>query len=194
MFVGTPFCPHCGGATMRPEDIEVPTVACPDCRVAMKQTRVGQTVLHECAKCFGIWVDAESFRRICAESERQADILGASKSTSAVTPATSATQKKLFRYRNCPKCGRLMNRYNFANASRVVIDSCKGDGVWFDRDELRQIVEFIRSGGLQLKGEREREHDAEKRRWQSMQRKADRDDDGWASNTNPSPSGFIILP
>ena len=181
MFVGTPFCPHCGGATTRPQDVEVPTVACPDCRVAMKQTCVGQTVLHECGKCFGVWVDADSFRRICAESERQADILGALKIASAATgaPATSPMQKKVFRYRNCPKCGRLMNRYNFANASGIVIDSCKGDGVWFDRDELRQVVQFVRSGGLQLKDQREREHDAEKRRWESIKRKVEFDEDGW---------------
>jgi Zn-finger nucleic acid-binding protein len=41
-----------------------------------------------------------------------------------------------------------MNRVNFAHHSNVVVDVCKGHGTWFDRDELRRIVEFIRAGGL----------------------------------------------
>jgi Zn-finger nucleic acid-binding protein len=42
-----------------------------------------------------------------------------------------------------------MNRVNFANCSHVVVDVCKQHGTWFDRDELRRIVEFIRAGGLE---------------------------------------------
>ena len=42
-----------------------------------------------------------------------------------------------------------MNRVNFARCSGVVVDVCKAHGTWFDRDELRRIVEFIRAGGLE---------------------------------------------
>jgi Zn-finger nucleic acid-binding protein len=41
-----------------------------------------------------------------------------------------------------------MNRVNFANFSGVIVDVCRQHGTWFDRDELRRIVEFIRAGGL----------------------------------------------
>ena len=41
-----------------------------------------------------------------------------------------------------------MNRVNFASCSTVVVDVCKTHGTWFDKDELRRIVEFIRAGGL----------------------------------------------
>jgi len=41
-----------------------------------------------------------------------------------------------------------MNRVNFARCSNVGVDVCKTHGTWFDRDELRRIVEFIRAGGL----------------------------------------------
>ena len=41
-----------------------------------------------------------------------------------------------------------MNRMNFAHCSGVIVDVCKPHGTFFDRDELRRIVEFIRSGGL----------------------------------------------
>ena len=41
-----------------------------------------------------------------------------------------------------------MNRVNFAHYSNVVVDVCKAHGTWFDRDELRRVIEFIRAGGL----------------------------------------------
>ena len=60
------------------------------------------------------------------------------------------------RYRPCAVCGELMNRFNFANCSGVILDSCKPHGVWFDPDELRRIVEFIRGGGLDMARDKER--------------------------------------
>jgi hypothetical protein len=44
------------------------------------------------------------------------------------------------------------------------VDVCKGHGTWFDRDELRRIVEFIRSGGLELAREKELAELEERRR------------------------------
>jgi hypothetical protein len=41
-----------------------------------------------------------------------------------------------------------MNRVNFANCSHVIVDVCQRHGTWFDKDELRRIIEFIREGGL----------------------------------------------
>ncbi len=49
-----------------------------------------------------------------------------------------------------------MNRRQFAGCSRVVVDWCKEHGTWFDRDELRQIVQFILDGGLAKAREREK--------------------------------------
>ena len=49
-----------------------------------------------------------------------------------------------------------MNRMNFARCSGVIVDVCRGHGVWFDRDELRGIIEFIRAGGLDLSRQKEK--------------------------------------
>ncbi len=59
------------------------------------------------------------------------------------------------RYLPCPECGALMNRVNFARCSGVVTDVCREHGSWFDRGELRGIVEFIRGGGMSVARERE---------------------------------------
>jgi Zn-finger nucleic acid-binding protein len=49
-----------------------------------------------------------------------------------------------------------MNRSNFARSSGVIIDICKKHGVWFDRDELPKIIDFITGGGMQRAREKER--------------------------------------
>src|SRR5205823_4078625 len=77
MFVGSRFCPHCGAASQEAKPAKQPGLHCPDCKVPMEQILLGETVLHECGRCHGFWVDADSFRRICAESERQTDVLRA---------------------------------------------------------------------------------------------------------------------
>lgn len=63
-----------------------------------------------------------------------------------VAPEIAGMEK--VRYVPCPVCKKLMNRVNFARCSNVVVDVCKTHGTWFDKDELRRIVEFIQRGGL----------------------------------------------
>ncbi|HMF57614.1 MAG TPA: zf-TFIIB domain-containing protein, partial [Pyrinomonadaceae bacterium] len=102
-----------------------------------------------------------SFNDICASSEQQSAVLG------AASPAPSNELKNdesRVRYVPCPECGQLMNRINFARCSGVIVDVCKGHGTWFDRDELRQIVEFIRAGGLDASRARELAKIEEERR------------------------------
>ena len=61
------------------------------------------------------------------------------------------------RYVKCPECAQLMHRVNFAKCSGIILDVCKGHGTWFDRDELQHIVEFIRTGGLDVSRNKEKE-------------------------------------
>ena len=66
-----------------------------------------------------------------------------------------------------------MNRVNFAKCSGVIVDVCKGHGTWFDRDELSQIVEFVRGGGLDVSRSREKAEIEEARRQLQQERLAD---------------------
>src|SRR5437763_16872400 len=152
IFDGTKFCPHCGARAVRTEEVEAKELRCPRCPDEMRLITVGSSRLQECPSCEGLWVDVESFNNICADREQQSAVLG------AASPAPSVELKNdesRVRYVPCPECGQLMNRINFARCSGVVVDVCKGHGTWFDRDELRQIVEFIRAGGLEASRERE---------------------------------------
>jgi Zn-finger nucleic acid-binding protein len=110
----------------------------------MEGVAVGASNLLECPKCEGIWADAESLEKICADREEQAAVLGM-----AVSLPDESGNLETVRYIPCPVCNKLMNRVNFANCSHVIVDVCKAHGTWFDKDELRRIVEFIRAGGLE---------------------------------------------
>ena len=102
----------------------------------------------------GVWADAASFKTICADRETQAAYLGEGSLLSG--PPISDPQSSPIVYRPCAVCAELMNRFNFAGCSGVILDSCRSHGVWFDPDELRRIVEFIRGGGLDLARDKER--------------------------------------
>jgi Zn-finger nucleic acid-binding protein len=68
-------------------------------------------------------------------------------------------------------CKRVMNRENFGRRSGVIIDVCKGHGVWFERQELQRVLAFIDSGGL----ERSRALDSERLREQERKSREQRD-------------------
>ena len=88
----------------------------------------------------------DTLRQICASREQQSAVLGMA---SHLPSNDGVAIEKHIRYLPCPICHKLMNRVNFANCSGVIVDVCLAHGTWFDRDELRRIVEFIRGGGLE---------------------------------------------
>ena len=142
MFAGSKHCPHCGAEASRGPAEDVTGLTCPDCQVSLVRVMLAETPLAECERCFGVWLDTKTFERVCAERERQAAVLG--------KPVPQEIDvRKAWRYLPCPQCRQLMHRVNFASQSGVIIDLCKDHGVWFEREELRKIVEFIRAGGMQ---------------------------------------------
>jgi Zn-finger nucleic acid-binding protein len=162
MFVGQEFCPHCGAKADRKDSSAATTTElCPRCKVNLEAVVIGASHVRECAQCEGIWMDTETLRQICFDKEKQAAVLG----MPTHFPTNEGLQlEKQIRYLPCPVCRDLMNRVNFANFSNVIVDVCAQHGTWFDRDELRRIVDFIRSGGLDRAREREKRDFEEDRR------------------------------
>jgi Zn-finger nucleic acid-binding protein len=142
-FVGSRFCPHCGAALAEAPTEGTSILCCPRCRGYMQQRILQSTTITQCDKCGGLWIDAATFQRICADRETQSSVLG-----SMLGPDERVTVDPSPRYLPCPRCNQLMNRLNFAHYSGVIIDICKPHGIWFDKDELRRIVEFILAGGM----------------------------------------------
>ena len=129
IFQGARHCSSCGAEVSRAAAGPRPPRPCPECRRDLAPVAVGSVILDECLACGGVFVDPPSFERICAEREQQAVVLKTSFPSPTRTPRAE-------RYWPCPACGRLMNRQNFARLSGVIVDVCKGHGVWFERGEL----------------------------------------------------------
>ena len=155
MFIGSRHCPHCGAAAAQATPAQLSVLKCPRCKIDMSSVAIGAEAMRECERCGGLWVEVAAFEKICADREQQSAVLGGA----SLAPANQLTGKgdpDNVRYVPCPRCGQLMNRINFARCSGVVVDICKGHGTWFDRDELREIVEFIRGGGLEISRQKEK--------------------------------------
>jgi len=165
MFMGQKFCPHCGARADRVDADEAAKYKCPRCRLGLKEVQLGQMQLFECETCEGLWADKVSLEQICADRERQAAVLGMPGDINR----DESVQLEQVRYVPCPVCQKLMNRVNFARCSHVIVDVCREHGTWFDKDELRRIVEFIRSGGMDLARQKELDEIEERRRALSAQ-------------------------
>lgn len=168
VFKSMKFCPHCGAAVARTEVRSEQKLVCPRCEKPLAQADIAGTRIHECGQCGGLWLDAGSFQKICADREKQEKAIVY---PSAGKPADLPSAQPLRRfYVPCPECGELMNQKNFAGCSGIVVDVCKPHGIWFDRQELQKIVNFIQDGGLHKAREKELDNlKAEQDRLRDMQ-------------------------
>lgn len=159
VFIGSKHCGHCG-APIASVDARAGARPCPRGCGTLRTLSLGGVELEECEHCSGAWLKPEVFQRLCAEEERRSAYLGAEGAAHDTPRAVVQT----VRYVPCPDCTKLMNRVNFGKRSGVVLDSCAQHGTWFDADELRRVVEFVRDGGLDRARAHERQQLEEQRR------------------------------
>ena len=159
VFVGSKHCAHCGLAIVV-ADAREGERACPRGCGTLHRLALGGVELDECSRCSGVWLATDVFRRLSAEEERRAVFLGAELQVRKTPPVAAPT----VRYVPCPDCVRLMNRVNFGKRSGIIVDSCSQHGTWFDADELRRVVEWVRDGGLDRARTHERMQLEEERR------------------------------
>lgn len=144
MFIGSEHCTLCGKKTVLGVESESRQNGnCPRCKVQLNSLQIGDVKLSECLECGGFWCDAPTFEGICATKEQQANVLN-------FVAAKPFPAQKPVQYVPCPDCKDLMNRSNFARSSGVILDICKQHGVWFDSNELPNLVKFIQKGGIEL--------------------------------------------
>jgi Zn-finger nucleic acid-binding protein len=152
-------CSHCGAAVEIQEQ-GAAGLGCPDCKGPLMKAAVGGIELSQCHRCGGLWLSRELFEQVAASREGRGMVLGALPGDGAkgvVAPGD-------VHYRPCPACGHFMNRINYGRISGVILDTCKHHGLWFDKDELRRVLEFIEKGGLDKSREFQiRELDEKKR-------------------------------
>jgi len=168
VFVGFEHCPECGAEVVGAGPLA--EASCPICKQAMSELALGEVAARQCGNCLGLWLEHAAFDRIRNREDQRVAALG----VPGVAPENQLRRTlPEVHYRPCPGCGKLMNRINFARCSGVIVDTCKLHGIWFDRDELHQIVEFIEAGGLGRARDRDAERMADERRRLEMQQRID---------------------
>ena len=195
IFIGMKHCPWCGSASAAGDAASGSVFQCPRCDVALARITPGGRAMQECTRCGGLWVGRDTLEEICADQERQEAVMNFD-----FAPGTISGQLSPERvYIPCPECGKLMNRSNFASCSGVVIDWCKAHGSWFDHNELKQIVAFVRGGGLHKARAREQDRLEETRRHlKEEQRNLARiarlgGDSGWSLSATEEPEPVLDL-
>jgi Zn-finger nucleic acid-binding protein len=157
--VAAKHCPHCGGA-VNVQEHGPSGLKCPECKSALVQASVGGVDLSQCHRCGGVWLDRGLFERIAADREERGTVLGALPGDQT----KGAVEVEAIHYRPCPECSRMMNRTNYGRISGIILDTCKDHGLWFDKDELRRVLEFIQKGGLDKSRERQIQELEDKKR------------------------------
>ncbi|HJL15447.1 MAG TPA: zf-TFIIB domain-containing protein [Sandaracinaceae bacterium LLY-WYZ-13_1] len=163
-FAGTTACASCGATLGLEGDMGPTDDRCPGCAAdTLHVIVVGDHRIRECPACAGVMVDHDTLERITHAREAEAGVRltgGPRKAELTIEPV---------RYRRCPTCARVMTRRNFGRSSGVIVDVCKDHGVWFDPDELTQVLDFVASGGL----EQRRQRDMDEARLELSRRRID---------------------
>lgn len=175
LFQGTKHCLHCGAAVDAPARAvtagEASPLACPRCARALVAQLTGDTLIDQCQACGGLWIDQAAFDGLVARREQEASALPALGGPRPAATAADALAKVV--YLKCPECRDVMSRRNFARRSGVIVDVCNAHGIWFDRDELPKILDFVKSGGLDAARQHEVEElQAQRRAARSVQAEA----------------------
>jgi len=124
---------------------------CPCCGDQLQQRSYGEAELDECDGCSGVFLEAAMMDRLVVSQVAGPKGLRLALPQSK-TDSASPSEARDPLYLKCPVCQQLMNRCNFGRISGVVVDVCRGHGVWFDPGEISEVLHFVQRGGLSEPG------------------------------------------
>jgi Zn-finger nucleic acid-binding protein len=111
---------------------------CPTCRNAMITMELADVEIDHCTSCGGIWLDS-------GELELLMDNPAAAKRLLNSLRQDDSTWEQR---RKCPICGKKMTKVRMGHTDpAVLVDKCqRGDGLWFDRGELQEVLSGAQLG------------------------------------------------
>lgn len=89
-----------------------------------------------CRGCEGCWFDGDKLEELLADGEVVGTPLG-------VTLVADDHPVALDVLVTCPRCARVMQRFEYGGDSRVILDACSEHGVWLDDGELGSLLEYV---------------------------------------------------
>lgn len=108
---------------------------CPRCKKAMVVLELRDVEVDHCLCCGGVWLDAGELELLLEGAEAAGVLLASFRLDE------SGEEKKI----KCPLCARKMDKVFCGLKNKVRIDRCRnGDGIWFDRGELTEVLSMGR--------------------------------------------------
>lgn len=106
---------------------------CPVCNEPLVVLELEQIEVDYCTSCSGVWLDAGELELLLETDEERNRLISLFK-------ADEAAKEKSF---NCPICGKHMLKFHIGEQEKVLVDKCKKNhGIWFDKGELKKVVEL----------------------------------------------------
>jgi len=151
------FCHYCGIAIHpRFSAGKLSDMGCPACdgsKPLFLRREADHFPFFECRICAGVWLHIEDFQEVIRKSKSEESLPLLERFTTAKTSVPNLpkgeTGLQTRFYRPCPSCKTVMSRRNIGEKSGIIVDFCKPHGVWFDGNELSQMIDWIRQGGLE---------------------------------------------
>ncbi|MBU4488270.1 MAG: rhomboid family intramembrane serine protease [Candidatus Omnitrophica bacterium] len=101
----------------------------------MKLFSLEHVDVHLCEKCHGIWFDKDSFHAVLKFLEEDPTVLH--DTYNPFTKKICVIDPKLYVRRNCPRCRKAMEQFNYAYDSNIFLDKCAScGGIWTDKGEI----------------------------------------------------------
>jgi len=109
---------------------------CPVCQNAMITLELADVEIDHCVRCGGIWLDTGELGLLVEDPAGAKSLLD----SFPEGPDTGEQSRK------CPICNRKMAKITVARSRQpVLVDKCRrSDGLWFDRDELQNVLRLGR--------------------------------------------------
>jgi Zn-finger nucleic acid-binding protein len=106
---------------------------CPVCKEPLVVLELEQVEVDYCTSCAGVWLDAGELELLLETKEERNKLINLFKEAGDVKEKSYA----------CPICGKQMKKSEIGEKGKVVVDKCrKNHGIWFDKGELKKVVEF----------------------------------------------------
>jgi Zn-finger nucleic acid-binding protein len=107
---------------------------CVACNEPMIVLELDEIEIDYCLECGGVWLDSGELELLIGDASEVNKLMAQAVSEAEVMRSD----------RKCPICRKRMEAALIGADTKVEIDRCvNNDGLWFDRGELREILEMM---------------------------------------------------
>lgn len=126
---------------------------CPRCNDPLEQQDWEGTTTLSCPSCRGTFFPDRGLEKVLNQLRATCDPVDVETVLKDFKDRFTRELPDAVRYKNCPVCGTVMLRRNYATVSGVIVDHCADHGTWVDEANFAALADFICRGGDVLASE-----------------------------------------